>query len=165
MEKSAAVTIFLRSIEKHKLKYVTYVGDGDSSSFGERKLDAAASASVIQWNQGAAGAGCVLEEMGIEHFGVHTARGFRALNDTRIKNAGNQSRSSYLNRRRLLRKAKKMGTKAGRHYMSGGFSTHKVPDVILKKDREEPKEPQITFVAEENINVMFTSEPPRKRLR
>ena len=48
--------------------------------------------------------------------------------------------------------------------MSGGFSTHKVPDLILKKDKEGPKEPQITFAAEENINAMFTSKPPRKRL-
>ena len=34
MEKDAAVVMFLRSIEKHKLKYITYVGDGDSSSYG-----------------------------------------------------------------------------------------------------------------------------------
>ena len=27
--------MFLRSIEKHKLKYTVYVGDGDSSSYGE----------------------------------------------------------------------------------------------------------------------------------
>ena len=45
----------------------------------------------LQYNQGAAGAGCVLEEMGIENFGAHTARGLRALNDTRIKNTVNQS--------------------------------------------------------------------------
>lgn len=37
MEKAAAVTMFLRSIEKHKLRYTVYVGDGDSSSFGEVK--------------------------------------------------------------------------------------------------------------------------------
>ena len=35
MEKEAAVTIFKRSLSKHNLKYTTYVGDGDSSSFGE----------------------------------------------------------------------------------------------------------------------------------
>ena len=35
METEAAITIFMRSIEKHNLKYTTYVGDGDSSSFGE----------------------------------------------------------------------------------------------------------------------------------
>ena len=35
MEKDAAIRIFKRSIEKHKLKYSTYVGDGDSSSFTE----------------------------------------------------------------------------------------------------------------------------------
>ena len=35
MEKEAAITIFKRSVEKHKLKYTTYVGDGDSSSFSE----------------------------------------------------------------------------------------------------------------------------------
>ena len=37
MEKAAAVTMFLRSIEKHKLWYTVYVGDVDSSSFGEVK--------------------------------------------------------------------------------------------------------------------------------
>ena len=37
MEKAAAVTMFLRSIEKHKLWYTVYVGDGDSSSFDEAK--------------------------------------------------------------------------------------------------------------------------------
>ena len=35
MEKEAAVDIFRRSIPKLGLKYTTYVGDGDSSSFGE----------------------------------------------------------------------------------------------------------------------------------
>ena len=35
METEAAITTFMRSIEKHNLKYTTYVGDGDSSSFGE----------------------------------------------------------------------------------------------------------------------------------
>ena len=35
MEKEAGITIFKRSVEKHKLKYTTYVGDGDSSSFSE----------------------------------------------------------------------------------------------------------------------------------
>ena len=34
MEKDAAVKMFLRSIAKHNLKYTTYVGDGDSSSYG-----------------------------------------------------------------------------------------------------------------------------------
>ena len=37
MEKAAAVSMFLRSIEKHNLRYTIYVGDGDSSSFGEVK--------------------------------------------------------------------------------------------------------------------------------
>ena len=35
MEKEAAVKMFLRSIDKHRLLYTTYVGDGDSSSFAE----------------------------------------------------------------------------------------------------------------------------------
>ena len=34
MEAVAAVEIFSRSIEKRKLKYTTFVGDGNSSSFG-----------------------------------------------------------------------------------------------------------------------------------
>ena len=34
MEKDGAVEIFTRSIDKHKLKYTVFVGDGDSSSFG-----------------------------------------------------------------------------------------------------------------------------------
>ena len=34
MESAAAVEIFCRSIERRKLKYITYVGDGDSNSFG-----------------------------------------------------------------------------------------------------------------------------------
>jgi hypothetical protein len=34
MEAVAAVQIFSRSIETRKLKYTTFVGDGDSSSFG-----------------------------------------------------------------------------------------------------------------------------------
>ena len=33
MEKDGAVTIFLRSIKKHRIKYTTSVGDGDTSSF------------------------------------------------------------------------------------------------------------------------------------
>ena len=37
MEAVAAVEIFSRSIEKRKLKYTTFVGDGDSSSFGRVK--------------------------------------------------------------------------------------------------------------------------------
>ena len=35
MEKDAAISIFKRSVEKHKLKYMTYVEDGDFSSFVE----------------------------------------------------------------------------------------------------------------------------------
>lgn len=35
MEKETAITIFKRSVEKHSLKYTTYVGDGDSSSFSK----------------------------------------------------------------------------------------------------------------------------------
>ena len=35
LEKQAAMEAFLHLIHRHKLKYVTYVGDGDSSSFGE----------------------------------------------------------------------------------------------------------------------------------
>ena len=35
MESAAAVEIFCRSIERRKLKYITYVGDGDSDSFGK----------------------------------------------------------------------------------------------------------------------------------
>ena len=34
MEAGGAVEMFLNSIDKHNLKYTTYVGDGDSSSFG-----------------------------------------------------------------------------------------------------------------------------------
>ena len=37
MEKEGAIEIFTRSIEKHKLRYSTYMGDGDSSSFGNVK--------------------------------------------------------------------------------------------------------------------------------
>ena len=55
----------------------------------------AAAASVSQWNQAAAGAGCVLKKMGIKDFGVNTARGYRATNATRINNAANQSCNYY----------------------------------------------------------------------
>ena len=34
MEKEAAIEMFLRSVEKRGLKYTTYIGDGDSSSYG-----------------------------------------------------------------------------------------------------------------------------------
>ena len=34
MEKEGAKEIFLRSIDKYKLKYTTFVGDGDSGCFG-----------------------------------------------------------------------------------------------------------------------------------
>ena len=34
MEKEAAIEMFLRSVEKRGLKYSTYIGDGDSSSYG-----------------------------------------------------------------------------------------------------------------------------------
>ena len=32
MEKEAAIEMFLRSVDKRGLKYITYIGDGDSSS-------------------------------------------------------------------------------------------------------------------------------------
>ena len=35
MEANGAAKIFLRSIEKRRLKYITFVGDGDSSCFGK----------------------------------------------------------------------------------------------------------------------------------
>ena len=34
MEKEAAIEMFLRLVEKRGLKYSTYIGDGDSSSYG-----------------------------------------------------------------------------------------------------------------------------------
>ena len=34
MEKEAAIEMFLRSVDKRGLKYITYIGDGDSSSYG-----------------------------------------------------------------------------------------------------------------------------------
>ena len=34
MEKDGAVEMFLRSVEKHNLKYSEYIGDGDTNSFG-----------------------------------------------------------------------------------------------------------------------------------
>ena len=34
MEKEAAIEMFLRLVEKGGLKYTTYIGDGDSSSYG-----------------------------------------------------------------------------------------------------------------------------------
>jgi len=37
MEKSAAIEMFLRSLDNYKLRYTTFIGDGDSSSFGEVK--------------------------------------------------------------------------------------------------------------------------------
>ena len=37
MEPAGAVAIFNRSIEKHKLRYTSYIGDGDTSSFAEVK--------------------------------------------------------------------------------------------------------------------------------
>ena len=35
MEAAGAVTIFKRSLDKNKLRYVSYNGDGDTSSFNE----------------------------------------------------------------------------------------------------------------------------------
>ena len=35
MEAAGAVTIFKRSLDKHKLRYVLYIGDGDTSSFNK----------------------------------------------------------------------------------------------------------------------------------
>ena len=37
MEKDSAVEMFYRSVEKHNLRYTVYIGDGDTSSFGEVK--------------------------------------------------------------------------------------------------------------------------------
>ena len=34
MEKEAAIEMLLRSVKKRGLKYTTYTGDGDSSSYG-----------------------------------------------------------------------------------------------------------------------------------
>ena len=35
MEAAGALTIFKRSLDKNKLRYVSYIGDGDISSFNE----------------------------------------------------------------------------------------------------------------------------------
>ena len=35
MEAAGAVTIFKRSLEKNNLRYVSYIGDGDTSSYNE----------------------------------------------------------------------------------------------------------------------------------
>ena len=35
MEATGTVTIFKRSLDKKNLKYVSYIGDGDTSSFNE----------------------------------------------------------------------------------------------------------------------------------
>ena len=37
MERDGAIEVFTRSIEKHNLRYTTYVGDGDSNSFAAVK--------------------------------------------------------------------------------------------------------------------------------
>ena len=37
MEKEGAITMFTRSIDKHNMRYIVYVGDGDTSSFGAVK--------------------------------------------------------------------------------------------------------------------------------
>ena len=37
MEKQAAMDMFLRSIDKHSIRYTTFVGDGDTNSFAEVK--------------------------------------------------------------------------------------------------------------------------------
>ena len=37
MEKSTAIEMFLRSLDNYKLRYTTFIGDGDSSSFREVK--------------------------------------------------------------------------------------------------------------------------------
>ena len=37
MEEEGAIEMFLRSVEKYKLRYTKYVGDGDTSSFGAVK--------------------------------------------------------------------------------------------------------------------------------
>ena len=39
MEEEGAVKMFLRSIDKHNLKYAEYIGDGDSNSFGAVKQE------------------------------------------------------------------------------------------------------------------------------
>ncbi len=33
LESAGAITMFKRSVQKHKLRYTSYIGDGDSSSF------------------------------------------------------------------------------------------------------------------------------------
>ena len=37
MERDSNVEMFCRSVEKHNLRYTVYIGDGDTSSFGEVK--------------------------------------------------------------------------------------------------------------------------------
>ena len=39
MEKEGVVEMFLRSIDKHNLKYAEYIGDGDPHSFGAVKQE------------------------------------------------------------------------------------------------------------------------------
>ena len=37
MEPAGAVKMFHRSVQKHQLRYMSYIGDGDTASFAEVK--------------------------------------------------------------------------------------------------------------------------------
>ena len=49
MESAGACTLFQRSIEKDKLRYTSYIGDGDTSSFSDvQKLQPYENDTVIE---------------------------------------------------------------------------------------------------------------------
>ena len=76
MERQGAIDIFLRSTEKYGLRYTTFVGDGDSSTYGDVKQHCYDKYGEVY---------CVTKEECVGH--VQKRLG-RALRDYKQKNKG-----------------------------------------------------------------------------
>ena len=121
---------------------------------GKRRLETATAAAVLFWNQGAAAVGNVLERLGIHDSGVNTLRDCQQLNAQWLINAAKKCKSKYERKRRLFRKKRREGTKAGQDYISEGFSIHRVPDNAKGSQQKTTVSKPNTFVDEKNIALV-----------
>ena len=74
---------------------------------GRTKLESAVGTSVLLWNRGAASMGSILESIGVEELGYHTAAGYRSENRAQINNMAIKCTSKFRKRRKHLRQARK----------------------------------------------------------
>ena len=126
---------------------------------GKRKLETATASAVLYWNRGAGACSNILSKFGIQDPGINTLRGYRQLNSKRIKCAAQKCQKKYRKQRKLLRKKWKKHAVTGKHYLAGGFTVHKVPDIMLSdKERTSIHDSmtsksicQVTFIDEKDV--------------